>query len=139
MSNGSGDLAKMPLSRPGRKTARLATDTIAPAKLASAIKTYAAASSLLRSPNVLQSGAGVSENRQVDENRMTLFHLDGERHRKRRAAVAPFFTLRAIKDRYEPIMEATSKRIVARIAADRQVRLDKLAFQYAVAVAAEVL
>ena len=126
-------------SQPGTKTAGLATETTSPAKLASAIKTFAAASSLLRSPDVLQSGAGVSENQQVDDDRMTLFHLDGERHRKRRAAVAPFFTLRAIKSRYEPIMESTADRIVAGIATGKTVRLDKLAFQYAVAVAAEVL
>lgn len=126
-------------SPPDRKTAGLATQTTSPAKLAGAIKTFAAASSLLRSPDVLQSGAGVSENQQVDDDRMTLFHLDGEKHRKRRAAVAPFFTLRAIKSRYEPIMETTANRIVAGIAADKNVRLDKLAFQYAVAVAAEVL
>ncbi len=125
--------------QPVTKTARLATQTTSPAKLASAIGTFAAASSLLRSADVLQSGAGVSENQQVDDDRMTLFHLDGEKHRKRRAAVAPFFTLRAIKSRYEPIMESTADRIVAGIAAEKTVRLDKLAFQYAVAVAAEVL
>jgi len=121
------------------KTAGLATETISPAKLASAIGSYQAASALLRSSNALQSGAGVSESQQLDGDRMTLFHLDGESHRKRRAAVAPFFTLRAIQLRYEPIMEATADRIVAQIAAEKCVRLDKLAFQYAVAVAAEVL
>jgi len=121
------------------KTARLAIETISPAQLARAIGSYQAASALLRSPQALQSGAGVSENQQVDGDRMTLFHLDGEIHRKRRAAVAPFFTLRAIQSRYEPIMEATADRIVGRIAAEKCVRLDKLAFQYAVAVAAEVL
>ncbi|MCB2047494.1 MAG: cytochrome P450 [Novosphingobium sp.] len=124
---------------PGTKTAKLATESTSPAKLASAIKTFPAASALLRSTDVLQSGAGVSESQPVDEDRMTLFHLDGERHRKRRAAVAPFFTLRAIKDRYEPIMEATAESIVARIASEKTARLDQMAFEYAVAVAAEVL
>jgi cytochrome P450 len=121
------------------KTARLSTETITPAKLASAIKSFTAARELLRSPDVLQSGAGVAESVALDEDQMTLFHLDGPLHRKRRAAVAPFFTLRAIKTRYEPIMQANADRIVSELSAQKTIRLDKLAFQYAVAVAAEVL
>ena len=123
----------------GDKTARLATETITAATLANAIQTFSDASTLLRSPSAAQSGAGVSETGNLDEDKMTLFHLDGEMHRKRRAAVAPFFTLKAIKERYEPIMQTTADRIVGQIAAEKRVRLDKLAFQYAVAVAAEVL
>lgn len=123
----------------GHKTAALAVETVTPATLARAIKGYPAARDLLRSPNVLQSGAGVSESDERDENKMTLFHLDGEKHRKRRAAVAPFFTLKAIKSRYEPIMQSTADRIIAEISKGQTVRLDKLAFRFAVAVAAEVL
>lgn len=123
----------------GDKTARLATATITPATLARAIRSWPAARDLLRSAQVLQSGAGVNEMGNLDEDKLTLFNLDGESHRKRRAAVAPYFTLKTIQTRYEPIMQRTAERIVEDIEQARQVRLDKLAFQYAVAVAAEVL
>src|SRR5690606_13320869 len=86
----------------GNKTALLATETITPSTLRNAIKSYSAARELLRSPDVIQSGAGVSELRDLEADKMTLFHLDGEKHRKRRAAVAPYFTLKAINNRYEP-------------------------------------
>ncbi len=123
----------------GHKTAALAVETVTPATLARSIKTFSASRLLLRSPSVLQSGAGVAESHERDENKMSLFHLDGEKHRKRRAAVAPFFTLRTIKTRYEPIMQSTADQIVGEIPRAQAVRLDRLAFRFAVAVAAEVL
>lgn len=121
------------------KTGTLATATVKPSTLAGAVTSQAAARELLRCPAVVQAGAGVG---QIDRSRpedMSLFYLDGEPHRKRRRAIAPYFTLKAIETRYLPIMEQTADQLLAAISGQGDVRLDKIAFQYAVAVAAEVL
>lgn len=123
----------------GRKTALLSTETVSQRTLANAIASGRAARSILRSADVVQSGNGSNEIDRSDKERVTLFHIDGPEHRKRRAMVSPYFTLKAIETRYEPIMERTADRLMKQIVANKGARLDKLGFQFAVAVASEVL
>jgi len=125
--------------RGGEKTSGLAVATIKPATFANAVKSHAAARDLLRSPDIAQAGAGMAEIDRNNPQEVTLFYIDGEEHRRRRAAIAPYFALKAIESRYEPIMEALAERLVGEIAESREARLDKIGFRFAVAVAAEVL
>jgi len=139
MSAGKSAFPYRELVRGGEKTAGLAVAGINPARLAGAVKTHAAARDLLRCPDIVQAGAGTDEIDRTNPKEVTLFYIDGDEHRRRRAAIAPYFALKAIENRYEPIMEALAARLVAEIAEAHEARLDKIAFRFAVAVAAEVL
>lgn len=103
------------------------------------VRGFADGRALLRNPAVVQAGAGADA---VDKDRVddiSLFYMDGPAHRRRRAAVAPFFTLRAIETRYRPIMERTADRLIAGFVEEGSGALDRIAFRFAVAVAAEVI
>lgn len=123
----------------GGKTAALAAANINPARLETAVKTHAAAREILRCPAIVQAGGGTSVIDRDNPEEVTLFYIDGEEHRRRRAAIAPYFALRTVERRYEPIMEKLAAQLVADLAEAGEARLDKLAFRFAVAVAAEVL
>jgi cytochrome P450 len=125
--------------RGGDKTAGLAIGGINPARLAGAIKTHAAARDLLRCPQIVQAGGGTSVIDRDNPEEVTLFYIDGEEHRRRRAAIAPYFALKTVESRYEPIMVDLAGQLVSELAEAGEARLDKLAFRFAVAVAAEVL
>lgn len=121
------------------KTDKLARETTNPVTLANAVGSAAAARDLLRSKHVIQAGSGARNMDRSKTEDLSLFYLDGEAHRRRRSTIAPFFTLKAIETRYQGIMDSTADQLIAEIAREGEVRLDKLAFQFAVAVAAEVL
>lgn len=121
------------------KTAALATGAVKPATLAACVAGFAPARAILRSADALQAGAGAAGMDWSRPEDVSLFYLDGPAHRRRRAQIAPYFALKAIEGRYQSIMDATADALVAQIAAAGEARLDHLAFQFAVAVAAEIL
>jgi cytochrome P450 len=122
-----------------RKTEALARASIGGGGRTAYLRTYAAARTLLRDSSVVQAGAAANAIDDVCVEDVSLFYLDGAAHRQRRAAIAPFFTLRTIESRYRPIMERAAEHLIGRFAETGRGLLDRMAFRFAVAVAAEVI
>jgi cytochrome P450 len=123
----------------GRKSLAKAREQIRISDTTVHVTDFNAAREILRSNKVRQAGAGVDllDISKVDET--GLFYLDGEPHRKKRAVIGRFFTLRAIETRYRDVMERTTDRLLTALAAAGRGRLDEIGFQLAVAVASEVI
>lgn len=127
------------MDRDVSKTGALAREEMARSRRSRFFGSFEAARKVLRGNKVNQGGVGIQTLKDADPQDVTLFYLDGEPHRARRAAIAPFFSLRAIEDRYEPVMHRCADMLVARLAHSGREDLGALTFRYAVAVTAEVL
>lgn len=122
-----------------RKTAALAAEKLRVGKRTHVVRDFRAARELLRSSKVRQAGAGTAELDMTNPDGIGLFYLDGEPHRRKRAAIAKFFTLRAIETRYREIVERTTARLLDEFRAAGHGRLDEIGFRLAVAVASEII
>jgi cytochrome P450 len=90
--------------------------------------------------------AGIDQRRPVaralkldDPGHESFFSLDGERHRERRAAVAPCFTPQAVVTRYRPLMDRTMDELIAMLQAQGSLALDEMSLQLASNVAMEIV
>lgn len=122
-----------------RKSACLAARHVKTAPDVRRIANFAQAREILRSPAARQGGAGAEHVDVGDPEQVPVFYLDGEMHRKRRAAIANLFTPKAIALRHARVMEQTTDMLLARLRAQGQARLDEISFELAVAVAAEIV
>lgn len=122
-----------------RKTAPIAAQHVRPGKTTRLISDFQGARELLRSPRVRQAGAGTDLLDISRPEEVGLFYLDGEAHRKKRAVISKYFTLRIIETRYHDIMVRTTDRLLEKLRRDGQGYLDKMGFELAVAVASEVI
>jgi cytochrome P450 len=88
-----------------------------------------------------QGAAGLSGDRFPldDPEKVPVFFLDGEPHRRKRAEIARFFTPTAIATRYRAVMERTTDALLAGLRAEGRGRLDRISFELAVAVAADIV
>jgi len=129
----------MHAGRDDRKTAAIAAANLAPQKGARVVGTFAAARDILRSTKVRQAGATADEADLSKPDEISFFFLDGELHRKRRAAVAGLFAPKTIVTRHQAVMERTMDSIVARLHRSGSAPLDELSWQMAVDVAAEII
>lgn len=125
--------------RDDRKSAKVADANLTPQKGARVIGSFAAGREVLRSPRMRQWGAHSAKTDIQDPTKVSFFFLDGEDHRKRRAAVAGLFAPKAIVTRHRAVMDATMNRLEAQLRAAGQMPLDELSFQMAVDVAAEII
>ncbi|EPX58264.1 putative cytochrome P450 [Cystobacter fuscus DSM 2262] len=100
---------------------------------------FAFAREVLRSGAMRQAGADADAGKKDDPSQRSVFFLDGEPHRRRRAAIARFFTPKAISTRYREVMERTTDELLASMRAQGGAMLDRSSFQLAVAVAAEIV
>lgn len=125
--------------RDDRKSAAIADANLTPQKGARVIGSFAGAREVLRSPRMLQWGAHSAKTDISDPTKISFFFLDGEPHRKRRAAVAGLFAPKAIVTRHRAVMDATMDRLEAQLKAAGSLPLDELSFQMAVDVAAEII
>lgn len=125
--------------RDDRKSAAIAAANARPEPGSRVAGSFAFAREILRSPLMRQAGAG-AEHVQVDNpDHVSFFFLDGDVHRRRRAAVAGFFAPKTIITRYHPIMQRTMDELIAELRANGSAPLDELSFQMAVDVAAEIV
>ncbi len=69
--------------------------------------------------------------------RQPLIFADGDEHRKQRSRIARFFAPKVVSTRYRELMDEQADGLLA--AAGTRFRLDDLALEYSVAVAAEVI
>ena len=125
--------------RDDRKSARLAEANLTPAAGARVVSSFTAGREILRSSKVRQAGASAD---QIDLSRpeeISFFFLDGEKHRKRRAAVAGLFAPKTIVTRHRAVMDRTMDEIVADLQGRGSAPLDELSWQMAVDVAAEII
>ncbi|WP_226631893.1 cytochrome P450 [Novosphingobium profundi] len=93
----------------------------------------------LRSAGLLQDGPGSEDVAGGNPEHVPVFYLDGPAHAQRRAAIARFFTPKAIQTRYRTIMEETTARLLDDLRATGSARLDRIAFELTVAVAANIV
>ena len=71
--------------------------------------------------------------------RPPILYLSGEAHHRQRAATARFFAPRAVSEIHLPVIEATAERLVAAFVAEGAGRLDIMALDLAVTVAAQIV
>jgi hypothetical protein len=122
-----------------RKSARLAAERVSAEPGAQVTRSFAFAREVLRSGAMRQAGAGADQIPLDDPSQLPVFYLDGEPHRRKRAAIARFFTPKAISHRYREVMERETDALLASMRASGGARLDRISFQLAVAVAAEIV
>jgi cytochrome P450 len=125
--------------RDDRKSAALAAEKVRPRPGARVITGFAPTREALRSsPNLRQAGLD-NDTANGDPQFASVFFLDGEQHKRRRTAIARFFTPKAISSRHRLVMEATTDRLLDELRSTGRGRLDQLSFELAVAVAAEIV
>lgn len=71
--------------------------------------------------------------------RPPILFLSGEAHRRQRAATARFFAPKVVNERHRPIMEATADRLIGDLQCTGTARLDTMALDLAVTVAAHIV
>lgn len=125
--------------RDERKSAALAAKNVKVEGGAKPIASFAFAREILRSASAKQAGAGAEHVDVGNPEHVPVFYLDGEVHRKRRAAIVPFFTPKAITTRYKVLMERMTDELLARLRSEGSAKLDEISFELAVAVAADIV
>lgn len=121
------------------KTAHMAARYVMPEPGSRLVRSFSALRSILRNESLHQSGVQDSVMNSDDPLTASIFWLDGDAHRSRRAAIISFFTPKAIATRHLPIMQRAADRLVAALRARGSGRLDQLCFALAVAVTAEIV
>ena len=101
--------------RDDRKTARFIAENLKPFKASRIESDFGFARELLRTPGINQGRPGVAPPNLDNPDHESFFFLDGERHRKRRASVAPYFTPKAVISRYLPLMQRTMDEQIAEL------------------------
>ena len=123
-----------------RKTAAIADARRGRIPGAVQIRDAQSARAVLRSKVVKQAGFGAEMIPAV----ATLANppvalLDGEPHRRQRAATARFFAPVVVTTRYTELMEHTADRLIARFRRDRRASLEDLSMELSVTIAAEIV
>ena len=126
-------------SRDDRKSARLAAANVAPEPGAQLVARFAVAREILRHTAIKQGGAGADLIDTGDPEKVPVFYLDGAVHKRKRGALARFFTPRIIATRYRAVMERTTDALLAGLRSKGEARLDEISFALAVAVAADIV
>ncbi|MCE7795569.1 cytochrome P450 [Sphingobium sufflavum] len=86
-----------------------------------------------------QAGAGAEAIPIDNPDHLSVFFLNGALHRRRRSAIARFFTPKAIATRYRRVMEETTDAPIVEFRRTGQATLDAISFQLAVNVAADIV
>lgn len=121
------------------KTAALAAKYVKAEPGTQWIHSFDQARELLRSGRLRQSGVQVAPVEKEDPTKACLFFLDGEPHARRRAAIARFFSSKAIATRHLPVMQENTEMLLAELRRDGRARLDELSLRLAAAVVAEIV
>jgi cytochrome P450 len=104
------------------------------------VRGYAAVRDVLRAGGMRQAGFKAElVDRRGKLTRPPILYLTGEAHHRQRAATARFFTPRAVNERHRPIMEACADRLIGGLQRSGGGRLDQMALDMAVTVAAQIV
>jgi cytochrome P450 len=126
-------------NRDERKSAQLAARHVKAEPGWQLIGKFGFAREILRSPKVKQAGAGADQVDVGNPEHVPVFFLDGESHKRRRAAITKFFTPHTIRTRYRAVMERTTDGLLARLQAAGSARLDDISFELAISVASDII
>lgn len=126
-------------NRDDRKSAAIAAMNARPEPGTEHVRQFAFARDILRSGEVLQAGAGAEHVSTDDPEKVPVFFLDGEPHRKRRAKIARYFTPKAIAERHRLVMERATDELLGELRRDGHARLDDISFRLAAAVAGDIV
>lgn len=126
-------------ARDDRKSAGLAAQHLKAPPGSAVVSNFSFARELLRSPKVKQAGAGADQVDVGNPEHVPVFYLDGEMHKRRRAAITKFFTPKTVQTRYRELMERTTDRLLQRLRDSGSTQLDQLSFELACTVAAEII
>jgi cytochrome P450 len=94
---------------------------------------------ILKSSALKQAGLGGDQVVIDDPTHAPVFFLDGEHHRRKRSAIARFFTTTAVETRHRPFMERKADALLDELRQKGQICLDETAWLMAVAVASEIV
>lgn len=95
--------------------------------------------SVLRSPHLLQDGLDAAALQRLAQDEIPLIFLDGKPHKERRSQITDFFSPRAIKEKFEPLMKKTADTLVAELERDKTMRIDEASWQMAVTLVGELI
>jgi cytochrome P450 len=123
-----------------RKSARLAAEHLQYEPRARLVETFAFGREILRSPAMRQAADIGADRFDINNHATTpVIFLDGEPHRRKRAAIAKFFTPKAMSTQYRGVMEETTDTLLHKLQESGRGRLDIISFELAVTVAAEIV
>ena len=134
------------VARDDRKTAKLATwSPRAPlnpqANGTLEVHNYELARGVLRAPQVEQSGFGADIMRGMKRSlmRLPMLFVEGEQHQEQRRATAKFFSPKWAEENYRDLIERETTRLIEDLRHNGTGRLDRMAMDMSVAVAAEIV
>ncbi|MFC6623077.1 cytochrome P450 [Novosphingobium panipatense] len=115
--------------------------TVAPGLLKNTkvVQGYASVRDVLRNPEAKQAGFKAELINRGGLTRPPILFLSGDAHRQQRAATARFFSPRVVEERHRPDIEHQVDRIIAGLRNSGSARLDDLALDLAVSVAATIV
>lgn len=123
-----------------RKSARLAAERLQTEAGAQLVGSFAFGREILRSAAMKQAAdIGVERFDLSDPATTPVIFLDGEAHRRKRSAIAKFFTPKAVSTQYQAVMETVTDELLGRLQANGGAQLDVISFELAVTVAAEIV
>lgn len=127
-------------NRDDRKSARLAAERLRPDPDARLVGGFAFGREILRS-GAMKQAADIGGDRfdLSDPATTPVIFLDGEPHRRKRSAIAKFFTPKAVSTQYRPVMERVTDALLRGMQASGGGQLDVVSFELAVTVAAEIV
>jgi len=137
----AGSLSACPVHRDqdDRKSAAIAAQRVKLPKNHKGISAFEQGRAILRSPAMKQAGLEGAELAMDNPEQAPVFFLDGEPHRRKRGAIARFFTPKIIETRHQRIMEETTGALLAELRAAGTGCLDQMSWRLAVSVAGEVV
>jgi cytochrome P450 len=125
--------------RDDRKTAQFIAENLKPFKASRIESNFQFVRELLRTPGINQGRPGIAPPNLDNPDHESFFFLDGERHRKRRASVAAYFTPKSVATRYLPLMQRTMDEEIARFQSKGTARLEDLSLQLTSNITMEVV
>ncbi|WP_417308187.1 cytochrome P450 [Devosia sp.] len=125
--------------RDDRKSAALAARHFEADVEAEVVRQFALGRSVLRTVGMRQAGIGAEQIKVGNPDQMSVFFLDGDAHKRRRSAIARFFTPKAIATRYRPVMDRVTQRLIDDLVATGRARIDEISFELSVEVAAQII
>ena len=125
--------------RDDRKSAGLAAARAKPVPGTTTVRSFGLGRDILRSPAMKQAGMGAEQVVIDDPSHAPVFFLDGEEHKRKRIALARFFTPKAIDTRHAAVMEVTTDELLAELRAKGSGDLDRMAWTLAVIVAGTIV
>jgi cytochrome P450 len=134
--------ARCPFESAGddRKSARLAAEQLQYDPSARLVESFAFGREILRSPAMRQAADIGADRFDINNHAATpVIFLDGEPHRRKRAAIAKFFTPKAMSTQYHAVMEAATNTLLHKLQDSGCGRLDVISFELAVTVASEIV